>query len=241
MNALRENLNSTEQQSGEYHAVSGWAIAAFVLGLLSASALAAPLLWSVPIAAAACAGIAMWRINRSRGEFIGWNIALLGLVLALMFGVAAPTRSLTRWIWMKQRAEIVAAEYIKLLQENQPYAAHQLMLPAAQRQKSADLVPAAYAADQKLLERYNGFLKQEPAKSLLEQGDKAKVDLLSSFMLPARDGADDIGLRYRISYPGDAGTKSFEAAIVLERSIDYQTQAEDWSVARSQQLEEPAE
>src|SRR5262245_13610504 len=129
MNALGANSMETEDRSGEYHAVSGWAIAAFVLGLLSISALAAPVLWSIPIASAACAGVAMWRIRRSRGEQIGWNVAMLGLILAIMFGVAAPTRSLTRWFWLKQRAEIVSAEYIKLLQENQPYTAHQLTLP----------------------------------------------------------------------------------------------------------------
>jgi hypothetical protein len=241
MTALSANSRSAEDRTGEYHAVSGWAIAAFVLGLLSISALAAPLLWTVPVTSAACAGIAMWTIARSRGELIGWNLALLGLVLALMFGVAATTRSLTRWIWLKQRAEIVSAEFIKLLEDNQPYAAHQLTLAAEQRQKSVDLVPAAYAADQKLLERYNTFLKGELAKSLVEQGSKAQVDLVSSFMLPARDGADNVGLRYRISYPSDGRTNSFDAVVILERSIDSRTQAENWYILQARQLEEPVE
>ena len=237
MNALSTNSIEADDRSGEYHAVSGWAIAAFVLGIFSISALTAPALWCVPLAALACAFQAIWRIRRSRGELIGRNLAILGLTLAVMFGVAAPTRSLTRWIWLNQRAKAVSAEFIRLLQENQPYAAHQLMLPVVERQKSADAVPGVYAADQKLSERYNNFLKQEPAKSLLKEGPDAKVEFVSSFILPARDGADDVGLRYRITYPASGGTKSFDAAIALERSIDAQTQAETWVVLRSAELD----
>jgi hypothetical protein len=230
------NPTEVENRDGEYQAVSGWAIAAFVLAVFSVSAFVAPMLWAVPLAAVTCAIIAMWRIKYSRGELIGWNLAVLALLLALMFGVAAPTRMVTRWIWLKQRAEIFAQEFITLLQQNQPYAAHELTLSPGQRQKSPDAVQAAYAAEPKMLDRYNGFLKQEPVKTILEHGIRASVEPVASFMLPPRDSADDIGLRYRISYPSNGPTNSFEAALVLERSTA--DQQERWVVLRSTKLED---
>jgi hypothetical protein len=238
MAALDIKPREAEDRTGEYQAVCGWAIAAFVLGLFSVAALAAPVLWVVPVAGVSCAAVAMWRIKRSRGELIGWNLSLLGLALALIFGVAAPTHIVTRWMWLKQRAEVAGKQYIDLLQKNQPYAAHQLTLSEGMRQKSLDDAPAAYAADQKLLDRYNNFLKHEPAKSLLDHGGEAKVDLVSSSMLTSSEGADDIGLHYRISYPLDGTTKSIDVGVVLRRTLDAHTQREEWFVLRSNAIEE---
>jgi hypothetical protein len=238
MNTFDVKSIEAENRSGEYQAVCGWSIAAFALGFLSISAFAAPVLWAVPLLGIVCAAVAMWRINRSRGELIGWNLALLGLILAIIFGVAAPTRTVTRWIWLKQRSEVFAAEFIRLLQENQPYAAHELTLPLGQRQKTPDTIAAAYAADQKLSDRYNGFLKQDPVKTLLAHGADVKVEPLAATMLEAREGSDNIGIRYRMSYPNDGQTESFESAIVVERLTDENGE-ERWMIQRSMRLEDP--
>src|SRR5262249_6565689 len=98
-----------------YRAISGWAIAALVLGSLSGVALVGPVLWSVPLAAVLAAGIAMWRINRSSGELVGWNLAVLGMLLAVVFGAAAPTRIAVRRHWLETRGGVFADEFIELL------------------------------------------------------------------------------------------------------------------------------
>ena len=67
----------------QYRAVSGLAVLALALGVLSAAAMVGPVLWSIPILAAIVALIAMRRI-RSSEDLVGWNIAFLGLLYMLM-------------------------------------------------------------------------------------------------------------------------------------------------------------
>ncbi len=127
------SMSTAKEKAGTgdiaYRAISGWAIAALVLGLLSGVALVGPVLWSVPLAALLAAGIAMWRISRSGGELVGWNLAVLGLLLAIVFGVAAPTRIAVRRHWLETRGRIFADEFIELLKEGKGFGAYQLLQP----------------------------------------------------------------------------------------------------------------
>jgi hypothetical protein len=79
-------LPHPDDRTIDYRGVSGLAIAALVLGLLSPVAFVAPLLWSVPIFAIGFAWAAMHRIKAGGGELVGGNMALLGLLLAVLSG-----------------------------------------------------------------------------------------------------------------------------------------------------------
>src|SRR5436853_7787623 len=106
MAAFQTDLSQTDNRIvAGYNVVSGWAVAAVIVGILSATALINPLLWLVPAVGIGIAVIAMWRISRSRGELTGWNMALLGLLLSLMFGAAGPGRTISRRIWLPSSAE----------------------------------------------------------------------------------------------------------------------------------------
>src|SRR5262245_4816609 len=95
---------STGDEPIQYRADSRLAVLALLLGIASAAAMVGPVLWFVPIAAAITALVAMRRI-RSSEDLVGWNVAFLGLLLALLFGIAAPARTMSRQYWLASRAE----------------------------------------------------------------------------------------------------------------------------------------
>ncbi len=218
-----------EQTGGEYHAVSGWAVTSLVVGLLSVAAFLGPLVWFVPALGIGLAIFAMRRIRTSGGELTGWNIALLGLLLSLLFGIAGPVRTLSRHYWLQVRAEEFANGFLDLLQQNQPYIAQQFTLHPANRNLAAKNLAGAIAKDEKTQKAFDDYLKREPVKSLLEYGKKAKVELLSSDVL-AEDPHDDIGVRYRITVPAAAASRSFNVSLILERSLNARTKTEQWQV-----------
>jgi hypothetical protein len=234
MTALHANSSAAEEQTRiNYHAVSGWAVAAVIVGLLSATALLGPLVWFIPALGVCLALYAMRRISTSGGELTGWNLALLGLLMSILFGVAGPARTMSRHFWIQTRAERFAAGFIELLQENQPYIAQQFTLHPEQRKLAAADLPGMIEKDQKAKDAFDAFLKREPVKSLLEYGKKAKVELLSSEIL-GEEPRDDVGVRYRITIPKDGGgTKSFDAELILERSLSYAGKAEQWQILQA--------
>ena len=72
----------------EYRPVSGWGVAALLVGLVSAAASAHPLLWCLPLAGVVVSLIALRRIARSEIKLLGRKAALIGLAFSLIYGIA---------------------------------------------------------------------------------------------------------------------------------------------------------
>src|SRR4051812_42983597 len=87
----------------EYRSLSPWAVAAVLLGVLSATAVIGPLLWFIPVTAVMVSLTALWKISASQGQRLGRGAALLGLMLAIFFGLAGPARTLSRQYWLETR------------------------------------------------------------------------------------------------------------------------------------------
>src|SRR5689334_5841351 len=96
----------------EYRPVSGWCVAAVLLGLASILALIHPLLWSVPLAGVCVSLLALRRLDRSETKLLGRKAALVGLAFSLIYGVAAPVRVVARDRWLRTRAERLGDEFV---------------------------------------------------------------------------------------------------------------------------------
>ncbi len=233
MTTLHQSPRAVEQTGVEYHAISGWAIAALVVGILSAAALIGPLMWSIPALGICLAIVAMWRVSASGGELTGWNLALFGLILSLLFGSAGPAKTITRHYWLQVRAERFADGFLDLLQQNQPYVAQQFTLHPALRKLAAADLPGAIAKDEQAQKSFNQFISREPAKTLLEFGKKAKLELLSSAVV-SEDSRDDVAVIYRISPPAEPGArKPFTITLIVERSLSYPARTEQWQILQT--------
>src|SRR5262249_25362591 len=213
----------------DYGRLSGWAIVALMLGVLSAAALAGPILWFIPVVAAAVAIATMRKITTSNRLLTGWHIALLGLLLALFFGMACSARIMSRRYYLEVRAVHFADKFMHLLQENQQAAAFQLTQPAGLRKPIEPENADPFATEPKAKEAFIAFLKVAPVKLLLNAGQATKINLLSAVVLPGDDVRDNVFIKYQIAAPADPGHKSI-VSTVAQRSLAYGGNTEQWQL-----------
>jgi hypothetical protein len=71
-----------------YRAISPWAVASVVLGVLSLSLVLGWMFFPVPLAGVGAGWLALRQIRRMRGETIGMTLAHAGMALSVVFGLA---------------------------------------------------------------------------------------------------------------------------------------------------------
>ena len=219
-----------ERDLVEYRSVSAWAVAAFGLAALSAVAVIGPLLWLFPALALIVSLIALAKIRASQGRLLGRGAALLGLLLAIFFGLAGPARLLSRQHWLETRAEHFAVGFAGLLEQNKPLAAYQLTKFHAQRKPIAADDADPHAKDPDTKKDYDNFLKLEPVMKLLDPDQKAKFETLSASIVGTDDRIDYIEVRYRVQSGADGKSKPFEGKMYVERIPPIGDGDEDWRV-----------
>jgi hypothetical protein len=115
---------------GQYRSLSTLAVAACILGLASGLAVIAAPLGVVPLTAAAIAALALARIRSSRGALTGGWLARVGLVLAIVFAVAAFSRVYLRDGLSIRLAEATARQWLSAVTTGKIEQALELMAPA---------------------------------------------------------------------------------------------------------------
>jgi hypothetical protein len=211
-----------------YRAPSAWGPVALLLGIISAVAVIGPLLWILPATAAIVSIVALWRIRASDGQLVGRGMAVLGLALAIFFGMAGPARTLSREYWLDTRADRFAHGFVELLENGMKYEAHQLTKPAVGRKPLAE-GEEPYAKDADSKKNYETFLKLDAVKALMDEGTKAKVELTAAKLVGSDDREDIFVVSYKIS-PREAGGAPLTGQIYLARTLAYGTSNEEWQV-----------
>ena len=220
------HMSSEAGRETAYRTISGWSVAALLLGILSGAAVVGPILWLIPVFGVAVSWIALAKIKRSEGQLSGWGVAVLGLLLAIFFGAAGPARAITRHVWLESRAENFAQAFNDLLKHDKPFAAHQLTRNAASRKPFAVEEPDPYAKDADTKKDYDAFLKLDAVKLLL---GGAEAKLFSANYAMGDERSDIVAVTYRLSAQSSE-IKPMEALMYLERTLAYGTQTEQWRV-----------
>jgi hypothetical protein len=112
-----------------YRPVSGMAVAAAVLGVLSPAAVIHPSLFILPVIGAVFAVVAIRDLSAADSIKIGRLAALTGLALSLFFGCVGLTRSLTTTWTANRRAEQVAARWVDAVLDGRILEAHAMLMP----------------------------------------------------------------------------------------------------------------
>jgi hypothetical protein len=219
-----------EPEIVQYRVISGWAVAALVLGLLSPAAIVAPILWLIPAMGFVAALIAMRSITAAQGQKSGWYLALLGLMLAIFFGAAGPARAITRNLWLETRAERLAHVFVDLLRQNKPLEAHELTKVASQRKPLGDNALELIQKNPDMKREYERFLSSELVQTLLERGKTAEVGLSSASFLRSDEGRDALTVEYHITTRDQDKPLTLSGQIGLERTVELMTGKERWRV-----------
>jgi hypothetical protein len=108
------HADDTDEVVG-YRTVSALAVVGMIIGLASPLCLAWPLLYWIPLLGAVICILAMRRIEASDGAVTGRGMATLGLVLCVLCGAAAVSRSLVTRTIRTAQAEDFGRDWIELL------------------------------------------------------------------------------------------------------------------------------
>lgn len=201
-----------------YRRISVSAVIALVLGIASALALVHPFLWTVPAAAVVVAIFALRAIANESSMLTGRGLALTGLALALVFGMWAPARTLSRQWQLYHQARVFADEWLALVHEGKLYEAHQLTVPHAERQiANADLAPI-YEQSADVKAGYDRFFSERPAKTLARLGKRATYTYIGGAGISPREFiTEHIALDYRVVYEEGGRERTLPIRIVLDR------------------------
>ena len=109
--------------------------------------------------------VALRRIGRAEVPLLGRKAALVGLALSLLYGIAAPTRVISREYWLTARAERLANKFLDLIRSKKTADAYALMRQSLEKKP---LKPAHGSSE----------AAQPEPKSLREQfaADRTRTD-----------------------------------------------------------------
>jgi hypothetical protein len=214
----------------EYRPLSGWALAALAVGLASFVALFHPLLWAVPMVGVAVSLVALRRISRSDVPVVGRKLALVGLVFALLYGVAAPVRMATRDYWLCSRAERLANEFLGFIRSKKTAEAYALTRQSLEKKP---LKPAPGSSEANQPEPKNPrelFASTEPVKTLLTLGSTAQLERLNTTIQSSPGPWQAVSVLYRIHRPDERSLDPLQVVIYVEQTFDEDSHERWWIV-----------
>ncbi len=220
---------------GQYRSVSGLAVIGLFLGLLSPLALTGPAAWLVAVAAIIICLAALWRIRQKAETMIGRKAAVVGLVLAVLFGATAVSQWFShRWI-IERQARGIATAWFDLLADDQPLKAHQLNLIPAERKPLDGPLLHVYQRGPKRREELDKFLEEPLIRTILALGKKADIRFYKCGGIWGPPGKENVQEIYSISFDDEQGKrKTFFATVLLRRFPADQAEKINWVVADSE-------
>ncbi len=218
---------------GQYRSLSSLAVVSVVLGVFSAITFASPMLIVVPLAAAATALLALRSIATSGGGLSGRRLALVGLTLSVMFGVAAFARITVRDSLLKQQADQVCQQWLGLASNGQVDE----MLLLMSKQAADRLKPAVEVAQPDSI--FGGMLtsalmRQDPlvaALSDISESGNPSYEVQDAQILAAIIPAQ-ARMRYMVSSSESDADVSCQIVLKRFRTADDQFEwfIDGWSV-----------
>ena len=200
----------------QYGAISPLAIGALLLGLFSFLALSSLLLLVVPAAAAIVALLVLRQIQASDGAIIGRTPAIVGLICALLFASIAVSSVVSRSRALEINATSFGDEWLDLVQNNELERAHQLHLPAADRQLPSSSLAEYYANNEDAKTALDQFFAAPLAAAIrsLPKGTRWQAEVVETTVF---DDLEHVALRYQTGDQTAEGTP-IDFVLVVERA-----------------------
>ena len=212
-------FDSAADEVGEYHAINGLAIAGFLLGMAAPVALLDPLMCVVPWAGVLVNSMALRRIAGRWPELAGRNVALAGLMLSIVFAVAAPIDTFIHQRMMRAEARQFAELWFDAIREGQPHKAHQLTVDPRLRRPLNDRLVEAYREEARWRAELKTSSLHPPTRALLALGPKAQVRFYETADQDRNEFGDWVRLIYAATYDDREDRKTFFVAVVVQRTV----------------------
>ena len=212
----------------EYRAVSAWAMAALGLGLLSGVSAFSPILGVVPLVALVIGFYALRQINRE--GLAGRWMAVAPLVLAPLFLGWGCSREFSRREIFVRHAREFADDCLNILNRNEPYLAHQMMVDKKDRLDPHMNFEVAYQGNERATEDFQRLIGTSPFKDILAAAPNVKYEYEDYVNHRHQELTDVVTLQYTYETPG-AEKKRFW--ITVRRTFSIYTGRADWRMSHA--------
>ncbi|NIL98623.1 MAG: hypothetical protein GTO53_11855 [Planctomycetales bacterium] len=216
------------------HRVSGWAIAALLTGVGSATALLHPYLWFTAALGLLVASLALIRLQHAAQPSSAYRLATTGLVLATVFASWAPTRHYLRQHRLNQQAIAVSQQWLQFLANGQTAKALAAMSDSPTRPEPDDNQPAVRGtpAEKNRLQR---FQQQKLVKTLAALGPRARIQHHRSQEHIHRDGVDQFVNLFAVARSADNQQTTLYVRIRAQRTDNPVTTTGFWRIMNYQE------
>jgi hypothetical protein len=221
-------LDSATEHELHYEAVEPLAIVALLLGLVSPAALAAPVLWLLPVLGLVAGTAALLRIRRAPGR-PGRALALVGLALASFFLAAAiAATASTTWLLARQ-ARPRADQFVEYLRQGSPEKALLLHMAPDYRHPDDEGLWTYYRRNEEARANLRKFVANPAIRMILALGERAEIRY---FRIAGAGSDDDMGqveLWYTVTFTGDDGRKkTYLLSLLMERRATKDPELSPW-------------
>jgi hypothetical protein len=216
----------------EYRSVEPLAIWGLALGLLSPAALLSPVLWLVPLIGIAANAMALRRLSRE-GNRAGRPAALMGLGLAVLFGMVPIARMTTDYVLLKEQPRELADRFLEYLRQDDPRRA--LMLRAVPDvRKSLDDDEAVRLFFRNNVDARSDlaqFVHLPVARTLLALGQRAQIRYYGTMGVGSVGDRALVHYWYTVTFDDEQGNKkTFFVGLTMERKPTRNPELNPWRV-----------
>lgn len=237
--SLHTESRDIEEPLDDYSPVSALAITGLVLGLCSALALIHPVLWLIPLSAVLLACLALLKIAVASPPLLGRKAALLGLALALIFGISAPIQHWAHRRALRVDAMELADEWFTALRLNRPdYAVRLTRRPSSKASRAKP--PMADPANQDgMLTEVRKAIHEQPMEVLLKLGKKAHVRLFQHEAVWWDESNEGVRDTYVVTVGKPSDAVSFFVRLGCLRSQDRASGEWQWQITKHELIAFP--
>jgi len=222
-----------DADSKQYRAVSAFAIAGLLVGLLSLLALVSPLLWALAIVGVLVNFKALERIKKNAPALLGRKAALAGLALSTIGLTAAPADWIVYRSLVRQEARQFAEMWFDYLRADQPQKAYQLTASPTTRDAIDDNLWDLYREGGDGRNMLRSYVHSPEIRTLLALGDKATVRYYATESQWSDSERDRVYQTYAVTYADSDGLKTFFVGLLLDRTIHPPTGHAYWQISRT--------
>lgn len=214
----------------EYQSVERWAIVSLLMGLLSPLAMAAPVMWIVPILGWLSGGVALAKLRNEPGR-PGRVLVLASLALSTFFLFVPVAKMVSVRILLAGQPRPVADQFFKYLQEGRPEKALGLKWVADYRNGVGDNAWLFFRSDSDANADLRSFVSQPMNRMLLELGDDAQVRFYKTALVGVSGERAQVDYWYAITFTGENNQKkTYFISILLERKPTRDPNLNPWRV-----------
>ena len=214
----------------QYSSISGVAVLALLVGLLSFTALTHPVLWCLPPLAVVLALAALYRIRHSDGALSGRGIAVLALGLACCAASLAVSRSVIARELQRRQATAFADRWFDAISGEQVRLAHQWTISKLMRAGRSQSLQEAYEGEENR-EALQKFMSDGPSRALIELAPDATFEYVRTRSIAGDTKRVYFSLDYKVNAPGSKYDGQ-EFGIVVLRRHDSELGIDWWQISQ---------